>query len=387
MTDIDVLLARTLRERASDVSEPVDLADRARRRARSLRRRRSAAVVTAGTLAVAAMLLPQSLGDDRRTAPPAQQVPTVDLETPPGARSEIALDDLRQGPRPGLPRLDGGTFHRADGREVPVPSHVTVAAAYLDGAIAYRPADHGLLYMLDASGRTVETAHGSPPVVGRYGEVAYVDQDAGALVVRLPDGGGWRADLSVDREWTAVGFLQDESVVVQAGQEGGRPAVLVVSRLEARKGPGTGRVTATSPIGRELGVVRTDLKSSPCIELWHMPSRAPTWRSCPTPADAVPYVGISAFSGHHMVVQGPDRLAVARVDSGMVVRELALAPGTRAAVGRAVFENSEHLLVPVWQDGRAAIVRCDLDGACERATSWRLTARADWNPSPFGRDW
>ena len=394
--DLGALLTRTLQERAFDAPHPAGLADRARREARQVRRRRTLTAVAVLALAVTTILLPQVVPGPRTAAPPAHQLPDVDLVTPAGARTVVTLDDLPAGPAPGRAWLDGRSFHRADGRVVPVPWFVTVAVEYGAGAIAYRPAEHPMIYVLDPTGRVLSTESGSPPVAGRYGQVAYVDGGRGRLEVLWPDNpaSSWSVPLPNADATTPIGFLQDSSVVVRVDRGRSRdPSTSIVTRDGSRPWRGAGEVTATYAPGRALAVTRHDQGPTACLELWPTPRAAGRWRHCDAggaPADQLTAVSAFAPDSHLILVRGRDegsrgsgRLVVAD-SAGEVVRELVQQPGAGELFGQAVFETGSKVLVAVWAQGRSAIVRCDPAGRCETAGEPRVTAWQDWQPAPFG---
>jgi hypothetical protein len=103
-------------------------------------------------------------------------------------------------------------------------------------------------------------------------------------------------------------------------------------------------------------------------------------------------VSVIAFGAdsHHVAIRGRDvggrgtkRLVVAD-RTGRVERELDADPGSAERFGQAVFESGDHVLMAVWEKGRSAIVRCNLDGRCETATEPRVTSLEDWQSAPFG---
>jgi hypothetical protein len=394
--DLGALLTRTLQERALDAPHPAGLADRARREARQVRRRRTLTAVAVLALAVTTILLPQVVPGQRTATPPAHQLPDVELVAPAGARTVVTLDDLPAGPAPGRAWLDGRSFHRADGRVVPVPWFVTVAVEYGAGAIAYRPAEHPMIYVLDPTGRVLSTESGSPPVAGRYGQVAYVDGGRGRLEVLWPDNpaSSWSVPLPNADATTPIGFLQDSSVVVRVDRGRSRdPSTSIVTRAGSRPWRGAGEVTATYASGRALAVTRHDQGPTACLELWPTPRAAGGWRHCDAggaPTDQLRVVSAFAPDSHLILVRGRDegsrgsgRLVVAD-SAGEVVRELVQQPGAGELFGQAVFENGNKVLVAVWARGRSAIVRCDPAGRCETAGEPRVTAWQDWQPAPFG---
>jgi hypothetical protein len=397
LPDIGALLTRTLHERAREVPDSAGLADRARREAGQVRRRRLATGAGALALVVMAVLLPQAVGGQRLTAPPAQRVANVDLVTPPGARTIVGLDKLPAGPSPSRSWLDGRLFHRTDGRVVPMPDAVTVAVEYGFGAIAYRPGPQPEVYVLGPSGAVRSTTAGGPPVTGRHGQVAYVDLDARRLEVLWPGdpAGSWGVSLPDADRTTPIGFLLDRSVVVDRGQtRGDGSGTSIVTRDGIRAWHGMGTVTATYAPGRALAVVRHADGQEPCLELWPTPRDPGWWRHCPAQGSAPDdqLVSVIAFGAdsHHVVIRGRDvggrgtkRLVVAD-RTGRVVRELDADAGSAERFGQAVFESGDHVLLAVWEKGRSAIVRCNLDGHCETATEPRVTALEDWQSAPFG---
>lgn len=369
-------LTRSLHEHAKDVDGAPSLAAGARRRARHIQVRRR---VTAGTVAavalVAAVPTALSVGDATRTTPPPADTPTpthVSPAPPPGTTT-IALTGLEAAPEPATGWVEGTTFHRADGREITFPDRVNGPAAYGDGAVGQYSASVPTL--LFANGDVIP-GYG-PAVSTDRSRVAWFfdERDTAGLVVSPVDEAG-NADnspvttVAKGTRLQPVGLVGDREVVSNVlgpnGQAEG--ARIDVVGGESTQTPWEVDLVSTVSESAQLVAGRTSATDS-----------GSCWAVLPTDGGAAVSetcdYSLDHFSpdGRHLLA-GPAYRSGAG-DSSIAVLDAGTAEpvhtfdveGDGFIVGTA-FEDDTHLLAVVWAENRSAIVRCDLDGGCERAT-------------------
>jgi hypothetical protein len=382
------VIARVLHDRVRDVPPPAaGLADRARVAARRRRRRqRMSAGAAALALGTAVVLAPMLDGSGTRGATPLpahSTGPVVGLVAPPAALTVVDASALPAGPAPSLAWVHGGVLHRTDGREVPLPAGMTgavegPAGAFSSGGTTSAP----VVRQVDQAGRPGPALDAPPPVESADGRVAYLDRDRGRLVTVDPDGVAHTAVVPADvRDGTLVGFLDGDAIA--ANVDGG-PAVMLLPDGTSTPLPGLPEVTAVDGHGT---VASRSLDG--CLEVRHAGARL--WQSCAHSTS----VSLVAFApdGHHVLLRqeaalDPTEVSYAVVDtsSGSALRLFRARPaGDR--LGQAVFERAGTVMLAVTHRGRPVLVRCSLDGACERAVPDSPLGTRPWTSTPFVPAW
>ena len=395
MTDrFEDLLTRTLRERAGVVDDRVRLAGGARREAGAIRRRRLvAAVATVVALVAVAAVVPLA-ASDRADGPPAG-VRELTLSVPPGVRTVVSLDGLGLGAGPAVGWRRGDVFHHSLGHPVDLPAGVTTVVEQGGSTVAVVDAVHPSLRLLDADGASSTPVTGDRPLVDGTGQVAYVDHDPPALVVLSPDGSvARRSDLADASVAEPVGFLSRDRVLVALHDRraGSRPRYLVAGPEGTRAWQSSTTVQVGG--GRVLAGTSRGSTGAACLTALPGLTGAADWRACPDPGtpSADRYVAMADVSpnSHWLIARARQRhgstgrVAVLDRETGRVVREVVAAPGLR--IGQVLAETDDDLLLAVWQDGRAGIVRCGFDGSCDAATTPAAVALADWDRAPMAAE-
>ncbi len=253
--DLENTLAAELRRRSGEVLGTDDLAARARRKARVVRRRRAVAVagVTAVALAIAVPAALSLRTVPQTSAPPLDRPTTLATESieipdpgpdtslpepptgesqsppgeppddtgiePPGGETALVLDGLPTGAPPAIGWMERRTFHRTDGSSVQLPSAQAVEPFQnvLELPNGFMATDFAEVADLDATGTVTATRAGAGIVMSSDGAlVAYYDQDASSVRAGQADGGGTgpgSRDVPADRTLYPIGFLDGYRLV------------------------------------------------------------------------------------------------------------------------------------------------------------------------------
>lgn len=281
---------------------------------------------------------------------PATPAPTTAATTDAPDDGALRLDDLAVGPAPGVDYLAGATL-RVDGRTVETDLPARVTSARLMGVAGGRVVVEGFLegarggthyWAVDRSGRTQELGDGP---YESYGSAPVLVEETGHLWVTYSDRGTgasttWELDVATGRELLELRGDDD----VPSGLAPADQAVL--DRFEGQGDVVPGAPTVTSPDGTLTAVIAE-----------------------------------RALGGTLTY-----RLVVRHADDREVVLRLPIAPGpvppgaevSDVLPGPVLFEDDAHVLLVLTNvtgdasyvdtTTRRAVVRCDLDGACERAT-------------------
>jgi hypothetical protein len=143
---------------------------------------------------------------------------------------------------------------------------------------------------------------------------------------------------------------------------------------------------------RTLAGVSPGPAGVPCLTVMSARTGAPDWRACPSADQSTgqgypPVTDLSPGDrwlvalGRERPGGGTQQVVVLDTRTGQAARELVAGPG--ALIGQAVAEPDDTVLLAVWEDGRAGLVRCGVDGGCEAATPSRRVALADWVRAPM----
>ena len=395
MTDrIEEMLVRTLHERSELEVEPVGLAGAARRRARAIRQRRLGAAAAAVAVVTAVAVAVPSRSADRAEGPPAGQGREVTLSPSAAVRTTVTLRELAAGAPPEVGWREGDTFHHSGGHDVELPVGTSEVAEKGESTVAVVAAVHPSLRVLDASGTSGTPVTGDRPVTDGAGRIAYVDHEKAAVVVLSPQGEtAWSYDVPDPSRAAPVGFLDTDRVLVALlpRTSGSRPRYVVAGPEGGR--PWQSAMTVQVVGSRALGGVGPGSADVPCLTVQSSRTGAPDWRACPpagqraglgyrTATDLSPTDRWLVALGRELPgAGGTDRGVVLDTRTGEAARELVAAPG--AVIGQAVAETDDAVLLAVWEDGRAGLVRCTIDGACETAAPSRSVALADWVRAPM----
>lgn len=437
--DLENTLAAELRRRSGDVLGTEGLADRARRRARVVRRRRAVAVgaVTAVALAIAVPTalslrsVPQTAGEpagppttsetpspdpspatpspDPTTPPPtapespATELPPdpsgepeetevpADLSDQPGGGTDLepVLSDLPEGAPPSIGYLEGDTFHRTDGRSVPLPGQLFKVLELGTGFLATNTNE---VAFVDAGGAITASFVGAGPVLSPDGALAaYYNDDEDMVLATQADGGGsgpGGREVPGDQRLEPVGFLDDYRLVSNVSAATGESAGIRIDQFA----PGE----PTAPTTPSWGLVRVSAVSAAaglvagyteigdgdaCSAVFEDGADQPLWDTCQYSFDHFSpdgqyLVGSVAYRDG----EGNPFAVVVEARTGVVVHTYDV-----VYVHDTVFEDDDSLLISVrLLDGdtrQAALVRCDFYGSCERATP---IVRVGWEESAYG---
>lgn len=389
--DPAALASRILAQRAAAVPPPAPgLAAAARRRARVRRRNQALAGVVVAAAVAVAVLAPGVLPGGHRHG---QDLPArrseVPLTVPGRLVTRIAPDALPEGTAPRVAWTTDAVLHRSDGRALSLPIGPVPAVETSDGG-AFVPVSttaDSALRRVAADGTAGPARNASWPVVGRRGQLGYLDRGTRRLVTVLPSGATSAVPVPFDvRRATLVGWLGDQTVVANVP---GHSARLIGSGATAVTLPGRQQATATD--GRTTLASRS--ADGACLEVRR--SRRLLWRSCGGgPERFTSVVAFSPDSRHALVRRGTTGgagdYAVVDTETGSPLRlfTAARAPsGAPAGLGQAVFESDSTVLVAVSVGPGQSIVRCTITGACEVAVAHADMPRGPAGPHPFDPAW
>jgi len=368
-------LTRALHVHADDVHGTPDLAAGARRRARQIRLRRRVVGGTVAAVALAAALpTALSLGDSTRSAPLPADTPTPGETVPapePGGSTTLRLADLGTGPAPVNGWVDGSTFHRADGLEVEVPAGLAAPIAFGDGAAGF---DYSTGEIWFSEGGSIPGFGPAPSPDGR--SVAWFYDEAGATGIAVGPATGDRDgtdtvvadDIPAGVRALPVGFLGDRDLVSNLVGE----SMPITARRDTFDGSSTTpwdveEVSTVSAAAQLVAGLLSVTDDGSCWAVLPADGGPALWETCDHSLDHFSPDGELLLAGPaYRSGAGDTAIAVLDAQDGTVLQEL---ESTREGfIVDTAFEDDEHVLAVVVDDGKAAIVRCDLAGSCERAT-------------------
>lgn len=405
MTDqFEDQLGRTLRQHADHAVRGRDLTGAAIDRARRIRGRRRAATVTAG-LALIAATIPVTLnltGGDDRTEPINTPTPTVEETAPPTPTEdadaetrvpsgpiEVDLAELPSGDPPDVPYVDTGAATIVDGEarvpfeENEIDSIRQVTGGYLINV--YGGTEPGLFLVGDDGGtQRLSTSTGYVASSADGGQsIAWSEHtdDGSSSTLVLADGmGNERYRAPVDYSVNVWGFLRGRVLIQPTEEQTAQlwnPETGDITDVE-------GAVGALATDGAEQAAIITEfrgIEERPCTAVVDTAiDNRELWSSCEQRVETFsPYGRYISTIDAQTDGLGPPEIRVTDLSSGRELLTL------RADLfQRTSWEADGSLLAEVVKDNQQAIVRCDLEGSCELATSPRpydLDALSD--PRPY----
>ena len=390
---LEELLVRTLHARSRLEVEPTGLAGSARQRARTIRRRRlEAAVAAVAAVTVVAVAVP-GRSADRADGPPAGPVREVTLAPTAAVRTTVTLRDLDGGAPAEVGWREGDVFHHSRGHRVELPIGTSEVVEQGGSTVAVVAATHPSLRVLDERGTAGTFVAGDQPVSDGAGQVAYVDHEAAAVVVLSPDGEvAWSYDVPDPSRAEPIGFLSADRVLVAV-----RPREPGSRLRHVVAGPGGDRPWRSAMTAQVVGsrvITGVGTGSADALCLTGQPGRTGSraWLACPPAGQRAgqEYRTVTDLSpaDQWLVALGParpgggtERVVILDSRNGQALRELVASPG--ALIGQAVAETDDAVLLAVWEDGRAGLVRCRIDGGCEAAAPGRSVALSEWVRAPM----
>lgn len=371
MTRTEDLLADVLRERADHEvsSTPLPLVVSTARRIRRGRQVRAGALTA---VVVAALAVPFVVGAARSPDASTDPAATPAPPTPSGSASVPAgsgwIADLAQGGPPGIAWVEGSDYIAADGTRTTLPyDDVTRATPYLDGFLVARFGDPHLIRLDD---RMTEVRRwcttGALGVSADGARTAYTsvacEGDEPVLHVEPTDGTGepWVTPVPL-ADGSPVGLLDD--AVVIGSLNTGPPVVLRADGTSTTLDP----LKVAAAVDEPLGLVSGQLAGG----------RQQDQTGVVVDADTGEVIW--SAEGWQLGAFSPDGSQVlgVRLDgtgttwgvldsrTGEVGPGLALPPGLE--VWQSAWEDDEHLLLSVTEDGAETVLRVTVDGGLERA--------------------
>ncbi|MGH3366122.1 MAG: hypothetical protein ACRDOY_02850 [Nocardioidaceae bacterium] len=390
MNETEFDLVRELRRRAEEVQIAPGLDSRARQRALRVWRRRWIAGTAAAAAALAVMVptalslpglnpaLPQPA--DAPGTGPSQNAANDGL-----GETTLSIADLEQGELPGIGWVERRVFHRTDGVDVFLPPGLVEPVAIAGGAVG-RNRDL-LRSPLVFSSR--ERVRGGGPAVSADGSLVAQGLYKGGVstLVVAPTSEPQSADNSLvdeipgERRVSPVGFLGPQDVVSNVL---GKKGIAVAVRRDRFDGSPTSpwNVTAIRAVSEAAQLVVGRVPQSgigSCWEVLPADGGQPLWQTCRYAPDHFSPDG-SVLAGTSYLLGTGDRIVVALdAHTGRVLH--VFEPSRDGEIVDVAFEDDAHLLLVVSQSGQSAIVRCDLEGSCDRATE---SIRNIGTESPYG---
>lgn len=342
---------------------PVSFED-VRGKARQIRRRhRAGAAVAAAAVAALVVLVPATLGvggQGRITPDPAKPAATLIPQADGSYRLTL---DAPSDDAPDVPYIDfqDGTLAMPDGRVV-LSGDWTQVLPYDDGWVAVSGQKGAELDGDLEPVRTFEAGLGGMTITDDGGRLAWVERegDQWIAVNASSSGGGARTPMAT--EIAPVGFLPDDSLVVE-GTEGGEAWIVAIDGTVTDFG-GFQWVNDSSP-ATGLVAVQTDFRGgdTACSAVVDSTNRQPYWEKCGWS------LGQFSPDGRYIVAFGaregplPTRMAVLDAATGDPVVEF-----SGAEAGDTVWEDDETLLAAVVEHGHQAILRLGINGSVSRAS-------------------
>jgi hypothetical protein len=404
--DLTSTLSRELEERAHAMDgSTLHLSD-VRGRARSIRRRRTTGAVLGAAAAVALVVPTVALATHthgtRNEPGPATQAPrpTTSAHADAGhqpARGVLDVSDLPSGAAPAIAYAQGGTIHRPDGSTVDVGHGVEAFTTLADGSVVYET-------------RTPQ---------GDVGVGVWSDTTSGASRTHPAVAG-----LAVNTEHTLVGWLsptghatvwqEPDAEVVDLGPvaEGSEAQIASIAGDDCTKSRPSSvcelEVNTTSPGGHRQPWVVTPDGADPLRDGSFLTVADQTEGGLTIGLDQVTDDGSCSKLLGGGELQGfstcADTLVSFSPDDTLVLADPAYHDGLGNGViamydleGHRLFqrtsdesaqsfyptaqwEDATHVLAPVFQDGRWAVVRIASDGSMEYAVP---PVSGDMEESPF----
>lgn len=403
--DLGNLIGRELHNRVDDLHEaPLTFRDVQGRATRIRRGRRIAACV--GLAAAAAILVPTALiagsGLDRSEPDPAPRPSSPSAtEGSPGAKPTVPLDvsDLETGEPPAVTWLDGKTAHLASGQTRELPAEYDSITEVGDRLVVTGSGDQGnrevtvLSEAGEPSGSFPISDYSGVVTNGKGTAAAWIGNDGVPMVLQngSPDplqltaveGSGFGIGGLVGDDCTSGADSGGPSdavgdsgclVYVNAGSDGGGERTSWVVTSQGAVNPTRDGLLAVSAVdtdgSRLMGLTKvTDTEV--CYAATDDGFQT-EWDSCRDRPEAFSadgqYVATVPASTEGF---GPTELSVLRADGGAPVVRFVLDQSAQATPFDAVWEDSEHLLASVFQDGQWSVVRFGLDGSMEYAVAPR----------------
>ncbi len=402
----DEELERSLVVQASRVPSSHDLGRSAITRAHGIRRRRR---VVAGALAavVVAIAVPVGLqiggaatrgSGEIPPATPGQTTPSDPPERTITGRERVDVDfgALSQGEAPLVPYVDGRTVVvGGSSYEVPAGGTVAAATAFDGGAHAYlsRNGSGELIRVTAAGVEALGTAAagpiGSPDLrwnayaTGRADKYGNVRTGITLAVFDSADGSTSTLPLAGANNVRFVALI-DGTVYFRPERPDGGPQPLS-SWAAGQPGPsvvpGSYDATALSPDGQVVADLTKITDTGSCSRVVDTATDTSLWQTCD-------------YLIHGLTGQGEYSWAGPAYADGYSLGDLAILDGRTGEVIRrlpsfdshvdfldAVFEGADHLLLRAEQDGRTALVRCQVStGQCELATTPRTGTAETGSP-------
>lgn len=388
-------LSRTLHRQADGVSGAPISFEAVRGTAGRIRNRRRAMVAGAVLAVGAAIAVPTMVmggfGEDRGTPPVIAPGDPTPGETTNGTYPDgLTIRGLEQGDAPRIAWLEGTTLHRADGSEATLPKpYVSVAPFSGDHWVAVDRqdrvdllADDGL-YVVDTwrafeNARLVTNADGNVGWMGADGtaqvltEGATVPRELGpfTLGTQLVAVTG---DCSTDAETTEGGGC---AVWTNFEDAGDSVFMTMGSHTQDAQPASRAIIRGTDVHAVEGGVLRagiTEVKddTSTCSALVGPQADNPTWTTCDHRPITFSPDGetLLAFDTIGDGI-GEGVLAFLSADDGEVLLDRNN-HDSQAFYNHAVWEDDEHVLAAVFQEGEWAMVRVGTDGSMEYAVAPR----------------
>lgn len=396
---------RAMFERHADDAPRVDLTSGTIAQARRIRTRRRVAS-GAAVLVAAAVGIPVGnsvLLDDTHSSNVADKdsantsLSELDDSQTASEPVDVSLSGLSRGDDPTVPYIaDGQLMQTSSASSVPgAPTTAKAmraaalvdAAVFTDGTAGWLkdPRDGSVMFEPGTTAATLPSADNvSQPAVDHDGSVAWaangVDVDgspADLTTIFYTDtlrGGPAFAytELTV-KQVTAVSdaVALFNATTVDGSQVVGRVDLASSSSAAVEQPwPQLASLTAASPahglmVGRTITMTGSQ---RPCLAMLSYDDASELWRTC----DWVPQEFSVDGSRVYAIAAngdgfGPREVAVLDARSGQVVEQLT----TAGAFGRATFEDTDTIDIVTVEDGRSAIVRCRVAGACELATEPR----------------
>lgn len=393
MNGFDEELARQLRDRSHDVGgHPIGM-DEVRRAARRFvwRRRIATGTVAAAVLAVAVPAgfaatrgVNNGIGPVGPPSPSVTQIspsptpPATGKPLPPGV-IPLTTAGLRQGAPPAIPYLAGRVLHQ-DGTTLQLPGSYDTITPYHGGWLAV-DSHHSQLVQLkqDSNGRVVQifpAKHTADRLaVNDAGLVAWFESGGanrpGRLVQSIATGmGNGEATVPVPAGVTPgpVGYTRRGLVYQTFGVH---PHVYLTDftpGASPRVIPGAiGAADASEAINRIS--VMTKLTDSGSCSAVVDPTGHPDWHTCdnllggfsPNGADLWGYPA-------YFDARGPSSVTILNARTSKPVADFQRPQGSNLFVGDVTWEDNNHLLATVHENGAWQIVRLGTDGSIEAAT-------------------
>lgn len=433
MNDFESWLADELKARASGVEGSASMAGAARKQARTIRTRR---IVTGGAIAavIAAVAIPTAMSltgnplsgpepattttpvtdspspaltetpSEEPTTPPSD--PATEPETPPtetdeperGGTTELVLDGLPAGDSPAIGWTDGLTFHRPDGGEATLSDGFNNVLAFGDGVVGTTSRDDNPIdevVFADSSGTEMEFYNGYGPIATSDGSlVAWFEVDAGQLSFAQADGNGTApAALPIENGdmLSPVGFGGPELVVSNVTDADSQSLGWRADHIRGESvdwntvGIEFQTVTAVSQAANLIAGFTEITDEGGCSAVYDGPTGEQLWDTCDYSVLGFSPDGRYAL-GSHAYLDGAGIAFSMIFDARTGESVHTFDTAEDGVIFDSAFEDDSHVLI-IYNAGydsatsRTAILRCELDGACETATDVRELADDEF---PFG---